>query len=90
MCNFEFRGVIGDKQVKVNVFRPYGGGRIQILVDNFLSGMMERNGDTWLVDIPRNSILTGDDLMIIADMIDGIERSTQNSFRHIHTSKGKQ
>jgi len=70
MCNLRFEGIIGDKTLLVSVFRPQGGGWILIMVNHRLQGSIEKVNGIWLVDLPRNSWLTSDDLMVLIDMME--------------------
>ena len=71
MDDLEFWGVFGEQRLKVKVFRPQGGGRIQVFVDNYLEGTMDKVNGTWVFDVPRKGILTSVDILMLSEMLDG-------------------
>lgn len=72
MQDLEFWGAFGDIKLRVKVIRPHGGGSIQILVNNYLQGLMDKVNGTWLARVPPNGLLTSTDILILGDLIDGL------------------
>lgn len=70
MEDIEFWGIFGDRRLKVKIFRPQGGGRIQVFVNNYLEGTMEKVNGAWAFDVPRKGIPTGEDILILCEMLD--------------------
>jgi hypothetical protein len=60
-------------QIQVKIFRPLHGGRVEILINNFREGTMEKNGGIWSAVLKPGSQLTGADISIIGDMLDDQE-----------------
>lgn len=72
MKDVEFWGVLGEQRLKVKISRPHGGGWVQIFVNNYLEGTMEKVNGTWAFAVSRNGILTSADILILCDLLDGI------------------
>jgi hypothetical protein len=73
MRALEFIGVFGERRLKVQLYRPHGGGGIQVLINNYLEGTMEKVKGVWMAHLPRSSILTSADILIIQDILESAD-----------------
>ena len=65
----ETEGIFGEirKRIRVTQFSPAGGW--EIFVDDFREGSIMFYGNRPLARMHRSSLLTGDDLLILLDML---------------------
>lgn len=76
MGKIEFHASYGEIKKPVEICEPNGaGGHYQILIDHYYHGIITKRKGEWVAFLNSKSELTGDDISIIADLIDQMEKN---------------
>ena len=71
MMKIEFETPFGDETKKIKlVSNDYGGGGYQILINNYYDGEIFWRDGTWQAHLSPKTILTGDDITILGEIIE--------------------
>jgi hypothetical protein len=75
MRQLEFDAWFGDKQKKVCILEPSGGGGYQIFIDRYLVGTIIRHKNDLKGFWNSSRPLSGDDLLVLLEMVEDWERT---------------
>jgi hypothetical protein len=71
MYKIEFFASYGNENKRVEIAQSYGGGdHYQILIDRYYHGIITKRKGEWVAFLNSKSELTGDDVLIIGELIE--------------------
>ena len=75
------QGVFGEESKWIRVSAPKAGGSWEIFVDSYRQGSITFYKDQYVVHMNDRSLLNGDDLWILLDMLQASQAYWQTSYK---------
>jgi hypothetical protein len=71
MKPIEIDTCFGDKPVHIEISAPMGGGGgYYVMINNYYNGRIWKTNDGWRHDLNPKTVLQGDDVSVITDLIE--------------------
>lgn len=71
MNKIEVDTFFGGKQVHIEISAPMGAGNcFQVVINSYYNGRVWKTAEGWQHDLNPKTILTGDDVQILIDLIE--------------------